>query len=387
MTSAIVMVNGTPFSGWLEIAINRSVEKGSGDTRLKISPQPGKPFPLKLGDKIKVLLNARGLINGHVHEVDGAHGWGEHFIQVTVRDKTQDLIDSTIGPGIEIKPPITLGDAARQIIGHMGLDVDVIEKVTTEPFKDGEAPVHSVDDKGFSFLEQWARKRQAILTTDGDGNLVIWRNEGERSGGSLHRGPPDDAKNNVIRATYKATDFNQANLTAVSAQKSANDQPYWEGLNKGTPLGDALAMSNKYGTANDTSIRPERRKHIRASKGVDGATPDDSAAWESNVARARAMEYTAEVAGHGPTSTSLWMPGMVVPVSDYFFDLEDELLIKEIGFHVTWGGGGTTQLRLCDADSFKKAADGSKRKGRGGKPGAGRLLSGSFKSTNISKVK
>ena len=157
----------------------------------------------------------------------------------------------------------------------------VLEKVQTEEFKQGEVPSAMVDERGFKFFEQWARKRQVFLNTDGEGNIVITRNLDQMINAKLHKGLEDDPHNNVLKASYKATDRNRANSYDTASQKSTDDKDFWESLDKGDNRATADAISNKYGHANDSSVRPERRFYFRAVKGVQGRTPDETAAWQA----------------------------------------------------------------------------------------------------------
>jgi prophage tail gpP-like protein len=378
-TSAIVVVNGQPFAGWTATQITQSFDKASGDATLRMSPQPGVPLPIRLGDKVQVILAKRPVITGHVHRVWGDHDTGTHIVQAQLRDKTQDFIDSTIGPKLDVDPPISLAEVARKTLSVMGLGaIAVIDKVGAAPFKQGEKVSGAIDEFGHTYVENWARKRNAVLTTDGKGNLVIDQNQGRMlAGAMIHFGLPDDPLNNVQKSMFGIDDFDRHNTHAVAGQKSPNDRKFWESRSKGDPLGQAPQMSSRYGFASDPSVRKERRRHHRAGKGSQGNSPKETAKWRANTMRAKSNEYVATVAGFTTATGELWWPGHLVPVFDYWWNISATLFLKEVTFNkeAATPRGATTQLKFALGDAFRPQAGPSgassrTSSGMAGDPGA-----------------
>ena len=369
-TSVVVLLNGIPFDGWLAIQVTQTFDQASGDGTIRMSPQPGVPLPIKLGDKAQILCAGEPVITGHVHRVWGEHDLASHVIQAQIRDNTQDAIDSTIGPKVDIDPPVALPDVMKKTLGTMGLDhIGVIDKVGAEPFKQGEKVSGAIDDYGHEFMEQWARKRDAVLTTDGKGNYVIDRNQGERLGAAfIHFGLPDDPLNNCEKSQFGIEDFQRHNGVAVAGQKSPNDKQFWESRGKDEPLGQAAQMSSRYGVASDPSVRKERKRHIRGGRGHQGKSPRESAKWRANSMRAKSNEYVCTVTGFRAPGGALWWPGKIVPVYDYWWSLSADLFLKEVSFTKDWGKGACCSLKFSIEDAFKDQA--------GATGGSGRTSSG-----------
>jgi prophage tail gpP-like protein len=367
-TGVIVILNGQTFGGWTHVQINVDFDQASSDCTLRMSPQPGQPLPIKLGDKVQVRCANRAVVTGHVHRVWGEHELTSHNIQAQIRDKTQDLIDSTIGPKLDIDPPCSLKQVCEKTLKTMGLDgIKVIDNVRAEDFKQGEKISGAIDDHGHHFLEHWASKRNAVLNTDGEGNLVIDQNKGERlEGAYIHFGLPDDPLNNCKKSQFGVDDFNRHNSHAVAGQKSPNDRKHWEGRDKSEPTAQAGTMSNRYGVAHDPSVRKERRKHSRGGKGLQGKSPRESAKWKANTTRAKSNEYVATVAGFTTPGGGLWWPGKTVPCYDYWWDVNADLFLKGVSFTKEMNGGAVTQLKFTLEDAFKPQAGASKSAGRTG---------------------
>ncbi len=376
--SVIVMLDGVPFDGWKKVTVSQAFDKATGECSLTISPLPDNPLPADVGSTAQVILAGRPVITGHVHEVTGSHGWGDHDIELSIRDKTQDMIDSTVGPGVEFKPPIQLKQVLEGTLQKMGLSgIKVIDKANPEQFrKGGEVPVAAIDDTGFGYADQWARKRQVVLNTDGEGNLVIDRNRKQRGPGALIKMFEDSPLNNVKKATYKNSDAGRHNETDCHAQKSTNDLDYWETRPKGDEPAQSNPLATKTGKAVDSSVRPERKLHYRARQGIEGKTPEQAAKWRTNLARARNYTYEAEVAGFEMAPGQLWWPGFIIPVRDDHFLISDELFIKEVTFTKDWDGGAVTQISLTAKDAYSESDEAPKS--RTGKAGLGTKPSGSF---------
>lgn len=368
-TSAVVLVNGMAFGGWTHFQVTQTFDQATGDATLRMSPQPGQPLPIMLGDKVQIICAGQPVVTGHVHRVWGQHELESHSIQAQIRDKTQDMIDSTIGPKHNIDPPCSLADVCRKTLKIMGLSgINVIERAKTAPFTLGEKVSGAIDERGHEHLERWAAKRNVVLTTDGKGNLVIDQNDGRRlPGAMIHFGLPDDPLNNCTKSQFGIDDFQRHNAHAVAGQKSPNDRN-WEGKSKGDPEAQANKMSSRFGIAYDKSVRPERRKHSRGGKAQSGKSPRESAKWRSNTARAKSNEYVAEVAGFTTATGQLWWPGYLVPVYDYWWMLSADLFLKEVIFSKEAGDkhGARTQLKFSIEDAFRPQAGRSPATGRTG---------------------
>lgn len=373
----VVILDGVPFQGWKRVHISQSFDKATGEGSLTISPQPGNPLPADVGSTCQIILAGRPVITGSVHEVSGSHGWEDHDIELSIRDKTQDLIDSTVGPGLEFKPPVKLKQVADKTLSHMGLSgIKVIDNVGPPPYRQGgELPIATLTEYGHDWLDKWAKKRQVVLNTDGKGNLVIDRNQKKRGAGGLFKLFEDSPINNVKKASYKNSDKGRHNETNCAGQKSTND-PYWETRPKGDEPAQANPLSENVGKAKDSSVRPERKIHYRARHGVEGKTPKDAARWRANLARARNYTYEATVSGFEMAPGELWWPGVIIPVRDDHFLISDEMFVKEVTFEKTWDGGAVTTVHCTAQDAFSESDEAPKS--RTGKPGLGAKKSGSF---------
>jgi prophage tail gpP-like protein len=368
----VVMIGGRAFIGWQDVSVTQAFDKASGSAKLTITELPNDPFPAHIGDPAVILMAGQPVITGMVYSVDGNHDVPHHAINLTLRDKTQDLIDSTIGPKIENKPPVALADVCRTTIGKMGLPIGVIDKVGPPPFREAEVPVGDIELLGHQYLDSWAQNRQCVLNTDGRGNLVIDRNQGRMGPGRLWKARDrDDPRNNVLKAQYKNTLQDRHNKTAASAQKSPNDKKHWESRPKSDPPAQAKPLSKHWGIANDPEIPQTRRRHFRARSGLDHDSPKKKAGWRSNLAKARGFQYVATVQGFEAAPGTIWWPGVIVPVHDEHFLVSDMLFVTQVVFKKSLKGGATTEVALTYRDAFTEQEGSSGGTGKGSSPGIG----------------
>lgn len=361
----IILVNGLAYEGWLEYTSSHSFDKAAGTLDLKISPQPGVPMPIKIGHKIQAIVGSRPVLTGHVHEVDGDDAWEHDHRTIHARDKTQDFVDSTLGPQKHPPPPASLQKILQQAVSNMGLDFGVVDKAGTEPFEKGEVVSGSVDETGHGFGDRLARQRQALLNTDGKGNLQIDRNKGQMGPGMLFRAPPEtqaSTRNNILKAKYRNSDLKQHGQNAVNSQHSTNDKSHWESKAKGEATAQAGKIQKEWGACNNTDVRPQRKKHHRAKQSLQRGKTKGAAAWRSNAAKAQGFQYQCTVQGFEAVPGVTWWPGFIIPVYDYKYDVSAELLIVDVKFHRAWGGGSTTELTLTHKDAYSDKCGGTSPK-------------------------
>lgn len=380
----VVVLNGAPFVGWVEVTVTQSFDKAAGDGKLKITEMPEDPFPAKIGDQVVVLCAGQPVLTGMVYSVDGGHDVKDHSITLTLRDKTQDLVDSTLGPKHENKPPVTLKEVAQRTVGKMGVPVGVIDKAGPDPYREAEVPVGDIEMGGHEYLDTWAQKRQCVLNTDGKGNLVIDQNKGRSGPGILFKArDADHPMNNVLKAQYKNSLNDRHNRNAASGQKSPNDKKHWESRPKGDQPAQAKQISKHYGLDDDTEIPSSRRKHFRARAGIDHDSPKKAAKWRSNVAKARGFQYIATVQGFEAAPGALWWHGVIIPVRDDHFLISDRLFVTQVKFHKTLKGGATTEVVCTFKDAYSSKGASESGGGRTGSPGIGSSSAGAYEAPPV----
>lgn len=378
-----ITINGGALNQWLEYSSSHDFDQATGTLDLKVSPQSdGTQMPVHVGDAISVSIGGRPVLTGNVREVDGDDEWQHDYRIVHARDSTADAVECTVGPQKAPDPPVGIADVMRQTLSGMNLSkIGVIDNVSPDQFQDGEVASAAIDEMGHTFFDRMARQRQCLLNTDGNGNYVIARNNGQSGSGALYRfapGDPQSSLNNILKAKYRNTDFGRHNTTAVSAQHTPSDKNYWESQPKDVEEAQSGPTSKEMGVVNDSDVRQERTLHVRSQHALKRDKVKGAAAWRSNVAKARGFQYICTVAGFTQDSNpatdagETWWPGIIIPIVDYKYEIEGEFLLIKVQFHKTWSGGSTTELTFTYPDAYSMSEGGTSGKtGRTSDQGVG----------------
>jgi len=209
----------------------------------------------------------------------------------------------------------------------------------------------SVGEGLFDFIEKYARKRQVLLSSDGDGNIVLNRAGTSRALTPLLNklnGQSNNIKSGNI--SYDTTQrFNkyimqsQLNNSAVSNSSGTNTQ-------------DAVSQE---GQATDNKIRASRQIELVSNSSDSSVTLKDLASWHANLRRVRGTIYDVVVQGfyQDESNTRLWVNNELVRVEDDFADVKATLLIRSVRYKFDLESGSTTKLSLVDKDAYTLEAN------------------------------
>ncbi len=336
-------MNGVEFSGFKSSSVTSSMETVSSAFSFSSTAQPGSSYPIKAGDSVTVDVDGTTRVTGSVDTVSVSYSDSSHTITIAGRDKLADLIDSTVGDTKQIVAPISLSAVCRLILDGIGLtDVQVINNIEDiEDFKEGELVSASVGEKGFEFLEKFARIRQALLTTDGLGNLVIERGSSKKLKTQLINIPRNKLSN--ITKGSSTVDISKR----YNKYKCAGDQNVSSGISEES-FADISAQS---GEAIDNDIRSSRVLEFNSEENASSETCANRATWEANVRRARSITATITVPKNS-ANNELWIPNRLVDINDVFLNINAEMLIKSVQYSQTLQGGSTTTMDLITPDAY-----------------------------------
>lgn len=343
-----ISIDGQVLTDFSQASVFRSVQTISGGFSFTASPQVGVPYPIQNGSVCQILIGDVPVIDGFVEEVSVDYGPGAHEIAVTGRDKTADLIDSSVGPAIDLKGPISLKSVCETTLAAMGLSAIQVFDLSggIDPFTADEVVSAEVDMGGFDFLESFAIMRQVFLTTDGLGNIQIVRAGTVRALSGLQNSIQNPEFNNIESAGLQnslASRFNRIDVVTQLAPAGLgdNDQP-------------SATVATQQGFAVDTDIRTTRRLFIQAEECGSSEIATQRAAWEANTRRAQSLQYRATVAGlfQDAQETTPWAPNQIVNVNDDFADVHANMLIWTVESRFDQTGGSTTQLTCAPPDAL-----------------------------------
>lgn len=343
-----VEINGRNFDNFNSITVNTNIDEASSQFSCDMaSGDTQEPYPMQPGDTVRVIADGgRVVFTGYCEVIGVSYSAGEHVISATGRSKTADVVVSTLEP-FTLNAPIQFEAIARQVIEQIGADVQVINRAgTIEQFEAQDLIKVEDGQNAFDLLDQYARKRQILISDDADGNLVLLRNEGQQSDFQLvNRLAPNGDDNNIIKANLQIDLTQRYSSYVVKAQQSI------VGLNAifNDPGAGEIASQNGY-AQDDDAVTTGRQLVIVAENSGSSQDCARRADWEANVRVARSMRYVATVTGSDD-----WQVNTLVNVQDEFCGIARDLLVEGVTFSydASESGGSLTELRLVAADAYK----------------------------------
>lgn len=329
-----VEVNNQGYDRFKQIDISRSIDDFSSQCRFVITEQADMSSIIKINDKVSVYLDGIKVITGYAEKITDSESNSSHDINIELRSLCADIIDSTAPDTIKnVKGVVSYKDLVQKAVDGLGLQLSITDEVGAK-FND-EAKSASVGQNCFEFLQEYARKVQVFLNSDGDGNIII-----RRPGGVLKTFLVEgvNIEDSTINLDYtnrygKYKVYSNSNVTA----KGNTDN------------------FNVVGEATDSNIRATRVFEKIASKPMSSEECGYAAIEEANIRRIRAFQYSVKVAGFSANG-ELWEEGKIANVTDLAKGVKGVFVIKDVTYNYSEGGEYTT-MTLTEPDAYTLNAD------------------------------
>lgn len=350
-----IEVDGIRLTEFISARVTRSIATASGSFSVKIPARENQPVPIKVEQKVLILIDGCPAINGFIESVNIRYDSRSHSIDFSGRDRTADFIDSSVNSSLDITPPITLAALLQVTLANMGLSaISVIDDVSPEEFGEELDISAEIGQTGFEFIEPFSRARQVLLTSDGQGNLRLVRAGTRRSGSALVNKIDGGSQNNILSGSFSIDNSNRFN------KYIAKSQDVFSGENVSADPADGI---DNEGEATDSEIRTSRVKIFEAEENMDSDSAGRRAAWDSNLNRAKAKKLSVQVQGHNANGV-VWEPNQLARVADDFSDIQSDMLIEQVEYQYDNNSGSTTNLSLVPPDSYLVQAEVSAEQAR-----------------------
>lgn len=342
-------VNGVQYTGFTKARCQLRLDTLSSSFEFEATATDGQPLPFKGGESCRVIVDNVPVLTGAIEIVAVNYDGGDHTISVSGRDRTADLLDSTIDTIDDIRGEgLTLKVLIEKVIDHLGLDLIVIDQANPDPFNAAEDVVApEPGENAFAFIEKYSRKRQVLLTSDAGGNIVIAANSGIVAAGAVQHiiGAED---NNVLRSDFSFDRTGRFNLYKMSS-----------GLN---PIALNLAgdtgtdaVVNQSGQIIDSAIKAGRQMVLVSETPFSDGSCSSRAKWEADIRRARGLIYSATVPGFrvGGDTGSLWQINRIYRIVDDFVGKSQSMLLNSLEFSFDVDSGRETALGFVGKETYQ----------------------------------
>ena len=344
-----IIVDGQERQDFINIVVTKSMETFAGTFSFQATSTKNIQFPLRQGSSCEILVNQVRVINGFIEKLRITYKANKHNIHIRGRDKTGDIIDSTLGDGDVTEfnaknNSVSLKQIAEKILQRLNIqNVAIIDNVGIKPFTQDHLSVE-IGTSGFDFLQKYAQKRQVLLTTNGNGDIVFTRTPTETYKTQLILTP--NAPSTILEADVNFDDTKRFNKYFCSSQ--------------GNPSGVSQYFTTPDKTANtagesdpDNEIRKSRIYHFETDFSAEDETAKQRANWEANFRRTQAKQWIYTVRGYNAEDDKkIWEPLKFVNVNDSLSNTNARLLIAAVTYTANLGEGSKTILKLVTEDAF-----------------------------------
>lgn len=331
--AATLTVDGTVFTGWEKITVQRSIEAAAGAFSFTVSQE--KPWPIVPGKKAVVSLGGVPMITGWIDKASIQLSESSHTITVSGRDTAGDLVDCAVEhPSGEFVGQ-TLMQIATAVCKPFG--ITVAAKTATG----GAFPKFAVQpgESAWQCLERLARQRGVLLVSDGLGGVQFIQPGAEDIGVALVEGE------NIKSASADFDDQERFSKYIVRGQATGSDDGW----------GDAAAKISA--SATDPNITRYRPTIVLSEGNTTSAIAKTRALFEASVRAARAAKFTVQVAGWKISETGgLWLPNKLVTCKVPTLDLDGKMLISSIEYSQDSNSGTNATLSLARPAAFQATA-------------------------------
>jgi len=387
----VLEVNNVVYSNFDTAQVVRDLETISGSFKFTAFTDSTRDFPFQAGQACRVLATGEDartvdfgisefgvadtagvpLITGFIDAVEIEYSSQSHSISIRGRDKTADIVDSTLGDNVELSTGITLQQTIREILSRAKIPgIEVFNQVRSlNSLTIAEQMSAEPGTTVFDFIEKYARKFQVLVTTDGRGNVVLTRAEVQFLRFTLNNTFTDPERNNIKSASIKRDDSNRFRNYFVHSQGNTASSSKFDspGLARDqatnpTPSGSVedfvqadlneIVQARQVGI--DDAMRSSRTLHVVTETSSTTDQCRDRAQWQADINRARAFTYKAVVQGFvDPLTKQVWNVNELVQVNDVFAGLQQPLLITAVKYSLSVDQGSETELTLVNPDAYK----------------------------------
>ncbi|EQB4447044.1 TPA: phage baseplate assembly protein [Pluralibacter gergoviae] len=353
MTEDVTLsVGGQVWGGWTDMTINRSLESIAGEFDLTVTARWSEAAPrtIKPGQACTVAIGSDRVMTGYIDDFIPSYDADNVSLRVMGRDKTGDLVDSSVVDKSGQWKGQKLEALAATICRPYGIEV-INETDTGEAF--GSITLEQ-GETGFELLDRLAKQRGVLVTSDAYGRLVITRASSQRAGVSLVLGE------NILAARGRFSWRERASQYIVKGSVSAGGDT-WDSQ-------PVKMIGGRQTIVSDPEITRYRPKILvnEDSLTVGGASARGE--WYKTRMQGEGTTTEITVAGWRENGVSgpLWQTNRLVKITDAIQQLDVTWLIKTVSF-MEGDQGRLTVLSLVPPDSLDMPSQKAKGKGKGKK--------------------
>lgn len=341
-------VNGSQYENFSKASCELRLDSLSSTFNFEAVAPDGGILPFKGGDPCQIFVDGEKVLTGYIEVIEISYDDQSHSVYISGRDKLGDLLDSTLDAIDDIRADnLTLKSLIEIIVKHLGLDISVVDEVNPPAFNPAEdLPSPEIGENAFRFIERYAKKRQVLLTSNSNGDLVIANNSGVATGGAVQHiiGAND---NNVMSASFSWDTTGRFNAYKMSSSLAP------VALNLAGDV-DLASLVDQSGGFIDSEIRAGRQLIMLADDNHSEEECKRRANWEADIRKSRGLIYAAVVPFFrvGGQSGELWRLNRIYQIVDDYVGKTQQMLCNSILFSYDSDEGSNTSLGFVGKNAY-----------------------------------
>lgn len=308
---------------------------------------------IKVQDEVEVSIGGTLVMTGFVEHKQRSLDARSHTLEISGRDKTGDLIDSSIIPKEYTQSNIlSLFNQVLSTNDYTGLSANfdipntgIINPSLTRNNDQGFNAITGMTI--FDFFDKYAKKVQLLLRSSSRGNVLLTK-EGTipyltpllslKGGAAL---PIGGGLNNIISVSSVQNSTDRYRFIEIRTEGDSSENFFG---------GSAVLQ---IGSSEDKIIRTPRRKIVLYDAASDKGFLDDLAKWNVRIKRAKGSFYECRVLGYRPIENGpeLWQENRIVTVRDTLSGLDGPFLIEGVTYTKSLDGS-FTDFRIVPQGSY-----------------------------------
>jgi len=348
MAITLKLEDGIQYDGFTSITVFKSMHALSGAFEFEATSRYPESFPIKQGQECVVYVNNQKVVSGYIESITRTINAHSHIITIKGRDKTADILDSSIYKNIEVLRSIKLEDLIRLILKKNNITgIEVINNVSNlKIFNKSDKISASLGMNVFDMIQKYCKKRQVLCSTNGDGNIVLQR-AGTKQIANYLLNELSNTTNNILSVSLSENTSNSFNKIVVISPHNSNTS-----VNKNKSVEDITTFST------NKNIRTSRITVVLTDSGLNKTQAKDLADWYINIKRARQIGLSLNIQGFGYDSnddTKIWEPNQLINIKDTLLNIDASMLIKSVKYNFS-NDGSITELELTNRDAYNVVA-------------------------------
>jgi prophage tail gpP-like protein len=332
-----LFVNGNQYSQFTEITVKCSLESLASRFEFVAANEFSDDFPFSAFDNVVVKINDIPRITGFITKLRPYYSNDDHAINIIGFDITKNVVDTEISEGSQSTQAISFKKLIENQMKINGItDIGVVDKAGNVIIGSDDLSISSDTSVSlFDYFHSIAKKKQVLLTTDGLGNIVIYKNIAPLNTG-LSLKNKRGKSNNTIKNAECPIDYDKRYKTIKVVSQSDSD-------------------TNINGQATDDKIKHNRTKTIITDLVYSIDDCNKLAAWEVNKRRIDSLQYKCEVAGYWAKENLIFGPDQFYHIEDDYCAINDTMLLKAIEYKYSGSDGAVSTLHFVAKDAYTLA--------------------------------